>query len=120
MSRDTYNTRNAGAVGPNAQATETTITENYGSLLQGVDLPALAAELDQLKREMFKQAGKTGDTDHFAAVTAISAAEDAARKNEASTVVEKLKSAGAWALDIASKIGVSVATEALKKAVGLG
>jgi hypothetical protein len=28
--------------------------------------------------------------------------------------------AGRWAFDIASKIGVSVAAEALKKAIGLG
>lgn len=118
MSGDVYNTRNAGAVGPNAQATNTTITENYGSILQDVDLQALAPQLAQLKREMLKKVD--GTTDQLAAIAAISAAEDAARKSERSTVAEKLKRAGIWAFDVASKIGVSVAAEALKEAIGLG
>jgi hypothetical protein len=117
MTRDVYKTRNAGAVGPHAQASNTTITENYGPPLQGIDLQALADQLAQLKQEMLKEA--TG-TEHFTAIASISAAEDAARKNQGSTVVEQLKAAGSWAFGIASKIGVSVASKALEDAMGLG
>lgn len=116
MSGDIYNTRNAGAVGPGATATNTTIAENYGAVLQGTDLPTLANQLEQLKQEMRKQAQ---DTTQFEAITAVSGAQDAARANQPSAVIEKLKSAGSWAPDIATKIGVSVAAEAIKKASGL-
>ncbi len=118
MTGDVYNTRNAGAVGRNARATHTTITENYGSMLQGIDLQMLAPQLAQLKEEMLKRAN--GTTEQLLSIAAVSAAEDAARKSENSEVIEKLKSAGTWAFDVASKIGVSVAAEALKQAVGLG
>ncbi len=33
-------------------------------------------------------------------------------------VLQHLKNAGKWALDVATKIGVSVASEALKKSLG--
>ena len=59
-------------------------------------------------------------TTQFEAITAVSGAQDAARANQPSTVIEKLKSAGGWALDVATRIGVSVAAEAIKKASGLG
>lgn len=117
ITRDTYISRNAGAVGPNATAHNTTITENHGAPLAGVDLSALAAQLGSLKQAM---KADVQDTSHFEATAEISAAEDAAKKNDGSTAFAKLKAAGTWAFETATKIGVSVAAEALKKAIGLG
>lgn len=117
MARDIYSARNAGAMGPNATATNTTITENYGADL---DFEKLAAELALLKQAMMSEIMKeAGKTEHLEAVAAVSAAEDAARRKESSGVFEKLKVAGGWALDTATKIGVAVATETIKKSMGL-
>jgi hypothetical protein len=60
------------------------------------------------------------DTGHYEAIAAISAAEDAAKNGDQTTTLAKLRAAGSWALDVATKIGVSIASEALKKAIGLG
>ena len=117
MAGDTYVTRNAGAVGPNATAHNTTITENYGAPLEGMDLLALTAQLRSLKQAMSSEAQNTSQ---FEAVAAVSAAEDAAQKGDGAAIIAKLRAAGTWALETATKIGVSVAAEALKKAIGLG
>ncbi|MBB3133627.1 hypothetical protein FHS26_001340 [Rhizobium pisi] len=116
MARDTFIVGRAGAVGPNASATHTTFNENYGTMLQGIEMAPLAEDLATLKQNM---AGQATTTEQFNAIAAVSAAEDAARSGDETTVVEKLKAAGTWALDVATKIGVAVATEAIKKASGL-
>ena len=85
--------------------------------LVGVDLSALAAQLGSLKQAMRAEAQ---DTSHFEAVAAISAAEDAAKKTDGSTTFAKLKTAETWAFETATKIGISVAAEALKKAIEFG
>lgn len=116
MTRDTFIVGRAGAVGPKASAANTTFNENYGTILQGIEMVALAEGLATLKQNM---AGKATTTEHFNTIAAVSAAEDAARSGDETTVVEKLKAAGTWALDVATKIGVTVASEAIKKASGL-
>jgi len=47
----------------------------------------------------------------------VADAEDAASDGDAPTALRYLKSAGTWTLGIADKIGVSLATEVLKKAM---
>jgi len=102
----------AGAVGPNAQAHDMNFSQNQ---LQ-VDLPRLAAELDRLRQEMKKEAV---DPDQDIAVSEIAKAAQCANTGEEHKVTAHLKSAGKWALDTATKIGVSVAAEALKKSLGV-
>ncbi len=114
MARDTYIFNKAVSVGPNASATNTIFNENYG--LQGIEMAPLAEALATLKQSM---AGQATTTEHFNAIAAVSAAEDAARGGDKVGVIEKLKAAGSWALDVATKVGVEVATEAIKKASGL-
>ncbi len=48
---------------------------------------------------------------------AIASAESCAKKGDGPGALEYLSKAGKWALGIAEKIGVPVATEALKVAV---
>lgn len=116
MGGDTYTGRNVGAMGPHVTANNTTFID-YGSMASGLDLAVLADELCRLKDDMKKVAN---DTKELEAVVAISAAEDAARKGDGSTAMAKLKAAGGWAWDTATKIGVPVAAEAIKKAIALG
>ena len=64
---------------------------------------------------------KAGATEagHFVEMGAIAAAEIEARKGNGERVLEALSRAGKWSLDVAGKIGVGVATAALKSALGL-
>ena len=48
---------------------------------------------------------------------AIAAAEQAANAGDKQGVLRHLKNAGKWAADIASKIGVNVASELIKKSM---
>lgn len=82
----------------------------------GGNLGALAQDLAKLKAELGAQAK---DAEHFEAAAAIAKAEDAANKNDGAGVFGYLKNAGKWALETATKIGTTVAVEALKKALGM-
>lgn len=81
-----------------------------------IDLAKLEKELIRLHKEM-KKLAKTPKQD--VAVGAIVQATQAAKENDRSKVFEHLKTAGTWAWDVATKIGTSLATEALKLALGL-
>jgi hypothetical protein len=81
-----------------------------------VDLPQLARELEKLRTEMKKQAV---DTAHDRAVGAIADAEDAAKQGDRASVIKYLRKSGTWAWECATKIGVSIASEAIKQSIGL-
>jgi hypothetical protein len=83
---------------------------------EGFNLADLARELDALRSAMRSQAS---DTEHDIAIGAIAAAGVAAAKGDGPTALAKLKDAGKWAFDVATKIGVSVAAAALKTALGI-
>jgi hypothetical protein len=105
----TMNSRNT-AVGDHAAATSNDIHQAPPQL----DLPQLAAELQQL-RNALRQRAK--EREHDAAVVAVGDAEQAAGDGDGQTALEYLKKGGKWALDVAKEIGVSVASEALKTAL---
>ncbi|MEN3332970.1 MAG: hypothetical protein V7641_2335 [Blastocatellia bacterium] len=104
-----------GAVGPNAHAHDMTFNQIWNQLQGSIDLPKLADELSRLRQEMKK---KAIEPEHDMAVSEIAKAEISAKAGEGSKTLEYLKSAGKWALDIATKIGTSLAVEALKKSLG--
>ncbi len=111
---DTYNVGQAGAVGPNSEAHHNQFIQQMG---ENFNAAKLAEELAQLRSAMKRTAQET-DTDHDVEIGAIAAAEAAAKSNDTSGLVRSLASAGKWALQIAEKIGVSLAVEALKKSMG--
>ncbi len=114
---DTYKVGQAGAVGPNAHAHDMTFTQIGNQLEETVDLSQLANELSKLRQAMKAEAT---EAEQDIAVSDIAKAEQAAKVKDSSKVVEYLQSAGKWALEIASKIGVPIAIEALKQATGIG
>ena len=75
-----------------------------------IDLPKLADELARLDTEMQKEAK---EPEHRLATANVSMAEKAAKEGNGPKALEYLKAAGQWALDTATKIGVSVASDAL-------
>ena len=76
----------------------------------------LAAELSSLRREM-RQAASEPEQD--IAVGQVAAAEKAAQNADAGAVLRHLKGVGKWALDVATRIGVNVASETIKKSAAL-
>jgi hypothetical protein len=103
---------NQGAVGDESVAHDFTQVSNQ--TLGSIDMTALATELSRLRAEARKDAV---EPDHDIAVSELAKAEQAAKEGQASAVMQHLKSAGSWALDVATKIGTSVAVEAIKKSM---
>ena len=81
-----------------------------------IDLPKLADDLVKLRAAMQQEAT---DTQHLEATVNVSKAAEAAKKGDGPKSLEYLKAAGKWALETATKIGSSIASDALTKAIGL-
>lgn len=115
FSNDQYNvTGQVGAIGPNAKAADNAFTQALQKAACGVDLSALAVELAILHDSMCKQASTI---EHGQAIASIGIAERAAKEHDEAKAFENLRSAGKWALSVATKIGVSVAAKALQTAI---
>jgi hypothetical protein len=113
---DTYNTNQAGAVGPYAHAHDMTFHQIGSRIEQSMDLSELAGELSQLRQAMSQEAKETS---HHIAIGEVAKAEEAANARDSSKMAKSLKAAGKWTLDVATKIGTSLATEAIKESMGL-
>jgi hypothetical protein len=113
---DQYKVGQAGAVGPGAHAHHMRFQQIWQEGGGGLDLKVLAEELSQL-RAALKQEPTSPEQD--SAIGAVAAAEVAARKGDGPGAPERLADAGKWAFDVATKIGVGVATVALKTALEL-
>ena len=104
-----------GAVGPGASASNNVFNQ-WSQSINGADLATLGEQLASLRGEM-KQHSSTPE--HDIAIGVIAEAETAAKKGDGPKTFESLKRAGTWALDLAKEVGVSMAAEALKQAVGM-
>ena len=113
---DSYKSEQAGEMGPHVHAHDISFVQIRNDLPSSIDFTQLASELSRLRQEMKKEAV---DPEHDMAVSDVAKAEQAAKAGDSSQVVQHLKSAGKWALDIATKIGTTVAAEVLKGALGL-
>ena len=121
MSGDTFNTTagQIGAVGPDAHVHNNTFQQLWNQ--SSLDLPKLAEELERLRGAMKREAEEPPGQDE--AVGAVAAAGRTAVSGDGPAtlrhlaVLRHLKTAGAWALEIAEKIGVNVAAEAIKRAM---
>lgn len=115
MSNDTYHIDTAGIVAPHSKIENLNFTQIGKSIEESVDLSKLADELSELRQAMKKEAV---EAEQDIAVSEVAKAEQAAKAKNASKVAEHLKAAGKWALDVAIKISMPVAIEALKKSLG--
>jgi hypothetical protein len=113
---DTYNIGNAGAVGPNSSANNVAINNVGSGHLPHVDSNVLREQLGQLRAEMLKAAKDGSD---YEAIAAVVKAEEAVKKGETSSALASLRTSGKWALDIAIKIGLSVAAKAIEGKIGI-
>src|SRR5262245_30315370 len=103
---------NADAVAAGDQATA--ISNATHQAAPQLDLPQLAAELQLLRKALRREAT---ERELDCAVVAVGDAEQAAQQGNGRAVLEHLKKAGKWAFDVATKIGVSIASDAIKTAL---
>lgn len=113
---DKYTVGQAGAVGPHSHGHDINFNQIWLNSQGKIELSTLALELSRLREEMKKEAKEPA---HDAAVGAIASAEVAAQEGNGAKVFEYLAKAGQWALDVATKIGIGIAIQALKTALGL-
>jgi hypothetical protein len=113
---DKYIAGQVGAQGPGAHAHDMTFNQLWSQSGHSIDLQALAMELTTLRRHLRQEAV---EPEHDIAIGAVANAEVAAKEGNGPRTLEWLGKAGKWTLDNAVKIGVGVATAALKTALGL-
>lgn len=111
-----------GAVGDNAQASEFTQVSSLSS--DTATLNEMVTQLSLLRAELKKKAKEEeeagNDTSKYdVAIGSVTAAKDAADKGDESKVRGYLATAGGWVADFASKVGISLVTEIIKKEAGL-
>jgi hypothetical protein len=103
-----------GAVGDHAVATQ--FEQVWTANSMQIDLPVLASELAELRSRLAAQAHEPS---HFIAISELAMAEQAAIAGNGAVALEKLKKAGQWTWDTATKIGIGVATAAARQALGI-
>ena len=113
---DRYEAGQVGAQGPHAHAHDMTFNQIWNQAKDKIDLPSLAKELNILRDEMQKTAKGAED---FAEIGTIANAELEAQKGDGAQALSALAKAGQWTLKVAEKIGVGVATAAIKTACGI-
>jgi hypothetical protein len=114
--RDNFQAGQAGAMGPNAQADSMNFIQMLREGIGESSLANLACELETLRTSMLSESKSVAQD---AAVAAIAQAEAAAKRGDAKSVLVLLKSAGKWAMDVATTIGTAVAAKAIEKSLGM-
>lgn len=114
--RDTYNAGQVAAQGPNSHAHDITFNQIWNQLQGKIDLPTLAKELSILRETMIKEAKSSQD---YIDIGHISSAEEASKNNNGANALEYLKKGSKWTLETAEKIGIGVATAAIKTSLGI-
>jgi len=114
---DKYTATNAGVMGRNPTGNTVNFQQVWNQLQGSLNVEALAKELGTLRTAMTSEAN---EPDQHLAIGAVAAAEAAAKGGDGPKALEYLQKAGSWAFDVATKIGVNVASSALKGPFGPG
>jgi hypothetical protein len=88
------------------------------NLSESGQVARLAAELSELRKAL-RQSSDPDDPQHDIEMGAVAQAEQAASKGDQEGALNHLKGVGKWCLEVATKIGVSLAAEAIKHSIGL-
>ncbi|MER9291294.1 hypothetical protein NKI71_13695 [Mesorhizobium sp. M0510] len=113
--RDKFVTGAAVAVGPHSNVSADVIQQNLSNGPKAFDIDALAEELGRLRTAMREIAT---EPEQDIAIAEVAQAQTAATNGDEQKALQHLKAAGTWAFDVATKIGVGVATAAIKFAAG--
>lgn len=115
---DQYKVGQAAAVGRGAHARDINFTQSWQELqeLKHVDDAALAKQLSSLRAALLREASAP---EHYVAIGTVASAESEAANGNGAKALEYLSKVGRWVFETATKIGETVAAEAIKKAMGL-
>jgi hypothetical protein len=91
------------------------VVQNWNQQSGGIDLAGLGNDLEKLRKALRDQASTP---EHDMALGQVAAAETAAKEGKGAEVLHYLKTAGTWAWEVATKIGCTVAADAIKRAIG--
>ena len=115
--RDKFETQGQiGAVGSNPHVHDTNFNQLWKQTFSETDLKQLADELPKLNEALNQ---KAKESEHYRAIAEVVDAEEAAKVGDGPKTLEHLKNAGRWTLGVAEKIGIPLATAALKTSLGL-
>jgi hypothetical protein len=114
---DTYHIHDqATVVGRGSKVHVINFNQIWNDIGQDIDLNQLAEELSQLRSRAKKAAHIP---DNLVVVKEIEAAEIAAKEGKGAKLLQHLKKAGLCALEVSKDIGTALATEVIKKSMGL-
>lgn len=117
MSGDQYKSYGqTSGFGPHASSTSNEFHQIWNANAAEVDLGLLAVELDQLRETMRQHAS---NEEHDISIGEVAAAQKAAAVGDGPKTISHLQKAGSWAFDISNKVGIGVATAAVKNMLGL-
>ena len=105
-----------GIAGDGANATNFSVNQDNRRVVLGQDKEKLIQELNLLKLSMTEEIDKPESVE---AIKNLNHATKAIEAEKESTAISHLKLAGMWALDKAEKIGVTIATAAIRHSLGI-
>jgi hypothetical protein len=105
---------NQGSIGDNANAHD--FTQIWNAAANKVDLAELSKELATFRGQVSNFAS---EPEHFSAAGEVNEAQKAAQNGDGPGALAHLKQAGSWIWDVATKVGIGLATAAAKSAIGL-
>ena len=113
---DIYYAGQVGAQGPNAHAENITFNQIWNQNQDKFDIEKLENELSRL-RSVLKNEAETPE--QLSELGSVANAEIEAKKGNGPKVVEWLSKTGKWTFGVAEKIGVNIASAAIKSSLGM-
>lgn len=117
--RDQYNisSESIGVLGFGSQIHNVSFEQLWNNNCDNLHLDKLAKELSLLRTNLKEHAI---EPEHDVAIGEVSQAEISAKKGDGVFVLKHLSKVGQWTLDVATRIGIPLAVEAIKISLGLG
>ncbi len=102
------------AYGRNSHVHDINFSQIWNQEKSNIDIEDLAQELATLRKELLNEAKEPAQ---FSEIGNIASAEEEAKNNNGAKALEYLSKVSKWGLGVAEKIGVAVATSAIKSAI---
>jgi len=113
---DKYDVGQAGAVGPGSHAHDMNFNQIWNQVKGDLCLSQLVEELSRLREALLEEAK---NPEQYTEIGAVASAEIEAKNGQGSKVLEYLSKTGKWVLDVATKIGTTLAAAAIKESLGI-
>lgn len=116
LMRDKHDAGQVGAQGPNAHVHDISFYQIWNQNKEQFDLPKLNSELKLLRECLIKEAK---NPEQYSEIGIISEAKIDAANGNGSKILNSLSKVRKWSLETAEKIGVGLATAAIRISMGI-